>query len=72
LILRLYDGIDLVNAELESMNVTARRLNRQYQPLKITSSDIPKAIEAVNGVISRVIQVNGCDEYTVEASQLQG
>ncbi len=72
LILRLYDGIDLVNAELESMNVTARRLNRQYQPLKITSSDIPKAIEAVNGVISRVIQVNGCVEYTVEASQLQG
>ena len=72
LILRLYDGIDLVNAELESMNVTARRLNRQYQPLKITSSDIPKAIEAVNGVISRVIQVNGCVDYAVEASQLQG
>jgi len=72
LILRLYDGIDLVNAELDSMNVIARRLNRQYQPLKITSSDIPKAIEAVNGVISRVIQLNGCVDYAVEASQLQG
>jgi len=72
LILRLYDGIDLVNAELEAMNVIARRLNREYQPLKITSSDIPKAIEAVNGVIGRVIQENGCADYAVEASQLQG
>jgi len=73
LILRLYDGIDLVNAELEAMNVIARRLNRHYQPLKITSSDIPDAIAAVNGVITRVIQEKECIlEYTVEASQLQG
>lgn len=55
LILRLYDGLDLVNAELEGMNVIARRLNSSYQPLKITSSDISKALEAVNGVIDRVI-----------------
>jgi len=72
LILRLYDGIDLVNAELDAMNVIARRLNRQYEPLKITSSDISKAIEAVNGVIARVICENGNVDYVVEASQLQG
>ena|GEM_PF-308431 len=72
LILRLYDGLDLVNAELETMNAVAKRLNREYEPLKITSSDIPKAIEAVNGVISRVICENGSADYVVEASQLQG
>jgi len=72
LILRLYDGLDLVNAELETMNAVAKRLNREYELLKITSSDIPKAIEAVNGVISRVICENGSADYVVEASQLQG
>lgn len=73
LILRLYDGIDLVNAELDVMNGIAKRLNRHYQPLKITSSDIPKAIAAVNGVVARVIHDNECSlEYTVEASQSQG
>jgi len=73
LILRLYEGVDLVNAELEAMNAIARRLNRHYQPLKITSSDISKALEVVNGVIDRVIQENACIlEYTDEASQSQG
>lgn len=73
LILRLYEGIDLVNAELEAMNVIARRLNRHYQPLKITSSDIPKALEAVNGVIHRVIQENPSDaKDATQASQSQG
>ncbi len=73
LILRLYEGIDLVNAELEAMNVIARRLNRNYQPLKITSSDIPKALEAVNGVIRRVIRDNGLDvKGATEMSQSQG
>ena len=73
LILRLYDGIDLVNAELETMNAIARRLNRHYKPLKITSSDIPNAIAAVNGVVARVIHEHECSiEYTVEASQSQG
>lgn len=72
LILRLYEGIDLVNAELEAMNVIARRLNRYYQPLKITSSDIGKNLVAVNGVINRVIQENSCVlEFAEEASQSQ-
>ncbi|MCK9373683.1 MAG: alpha-E domain-containing protein [Sulfuricurvum sp.] len=69
LILRLYDGIDLVNAELESMNAIGRRLNRNYQPLKITSSSIPKALSAVNGVIDRVIVKS---EVASESSQRQG
>jgi uncharacterized alpha-E superfamily protein len=72
LILRLYDGLDLVNAELEAMNVIAKRLNREYKPLKITSSDVVKAIEAVNSVVSRVICESESGDYTVEASQLQG
>lgn len=69
LILRLYDGIDLVNAELDAMNAIARRLNRHYQPLKITSSDIPKALFAINGVINRVIHEKECP---LDLSQAQG
>lgn len=72
LILRLYDGIDLVNAELEAMNVIARRLNHHYQPLQITSSDISKALVVVNGVINRVIQENVSVEETEKMSQSQG
>ncbi len=72
LILRLYDGIDLVNAELDVMNTIARRLNRRYQPLNITSSSVAKALEAVNGVIAYVIEENEPANYVVEASQLQG
>ena len=73
LILRLYEGIDLVNAELEAMNVIARRLNRNYQPLKITSSNISKALEAVNGVIHRVIQESPSDvNEAAKMSQSQG
>jgi uncharacterized alpha-E superfamily protein len=72
LILRLYDGIDLVNTELDAMNTIARGLNRRYQPLKITSSDVAKALEAVNGVIAHVIEENEPANYVVEASQLQG
>jgi uncharacterized alpha-E superfamily protein len=73
LILRLYDGLDLVNAELDAMNVIARRLNRNYQPLKITSADISKTLELVNGVIDRVIQENPSDlKDTDIVSQSQG
>lgn len=73
LILRLYEGIDLVNAELEAMNVIARRLNRYYQPLKITSSDVSKVLNLVNSVIDRVIQEETCAlDYAEEASQSQG
>jgi len=67
LILRLYDGLDLVNAELAGMNAIARRLNASYEPLSITSSDIGKALDGVNGVISRVIH-----EKTSVQSQSQG
>lgn len=68
LILRLYGGIDLVNAELEGMNAIARRLNRYYQPLKITTSDISKVLKSVNEVIHRVIKD---DDLHLEISQTQ-
>lgn len=60
LILRLYEGIDLVNAELEGMNVIARRLNRYYQPLRVTTSDLSKVLAAVNNVVDKVIQDTSC------------
>lgn len=70
LILRLYEGIDLVNAELDAMNAIARRLNRHYQPLKITTSDVGRVLSAVNGVVEKVIQENACPlEYTQELTQ---
>lgn len=68
LILRLYNGIDLVNAELEGMNAIARRLNRYYQPLKITTSDTGKVLAAVNSVVDKVIQENAC---SLELTQTQ-
>lgn len=60
LILRLYDGIDLVNAELEAMNAIARRLNRYYQPLTVTTSDLSRVLCAVNRVVEKVIQEYEC------------
>jgi len=68
LILRLYDGIDLVNAELEGMNAIARRLNRYYQPLRITTSDKAKVLNAVNSVVNKVIQDDTC---SLDMSQTQ-
>jgi uncharacterized alpha-E superfamily protein len=67
LILRLYEGLDLVNAELEGMNAVARRLNNSYKPLTVTSSDISKVLNDVNGVIGRVIH----DTLSIQA-QSQG
>lgn len=60
LILRLYEGFDLVNAELDAMNTIARRLNHNYQSSKIFTSDLGKALNIVNGVIDRVIEEKVC------------
>lgn len=66
LILRLYEDFDLLSAEIESVNVIARRLNRHYRPLAITTSDLDKALSAINDVINRVIQADGCKlDFTV-------
>lgn len=70
LILRLYDGIDLVNAELEAMNAIARRLNRYYQPLRVTTSDTAKVLDSVNRVVERVIQDGMCP-LDIEPTQNQ-
>jgi uncharacterized alpha-E superfamily protein len=73
LILRLYEGVDLVNVELDAMNALARRLNRYYQPLQIRSSDISKILVLVNGVIDKVIHENTCSVQELEQiSQSQG
>jgi uncharacterized alpha-E superfamily protein len=56
MMLRLYDGFDLVNSELETMNVMAKRLNAHYIPIAISTSDVSKALCVINSVIDRVIQ----------------
>lgn len=60
LILRLYEGFDYVNAELDAMNTIAKRLNHNYQSSKIFTSDLEKALLIVNGVIDKVIEEKVC------------
>lgn len=60
LILRLYEGFDLVNAELDAMNTIAKRLNNHYQSSKIFTSDLSKALAIVNSVIDKVIEEESC------------
>jgi uncharacterized alpha-E superfamily protein len=73
LILRLYEGFDLVNAELDAMNTIAKRLNHHYQPSKIFTSDLGKALSIVNGIIDRVIEEKICVlDITQKESQTQG
>lgn len=73
LILRLYEGFNLVNAELDAMNTIAKRLNHHYQPTKIFTSDLPKALGIVNGIIDKVIEEKACIlEISQNESQTQG
>lgn len=73
LILRLYAGFDYVNCELDAMNTIAKRLNPHYQPSKIFTSDMSKALAIVNGIINKVIEEKVCilDSSQTE-SQAQG
>lgn len=73
LILRLYGGFDYVNAELDAMNMIAKRLNPNYQFNKIFTSDLSKALAIVNGIINKVIEEKACILETVQKeSQTQG
>jgi uncharacterized alpha-E superfamily protein len=73
LILRLYDGFDYVNSELDAMNTIAKRLNRNYQFSKIFTSDLQRALAIVNGVIDRVIEEKACIlEFSEKDLQTQG
>lgn len=55
LILRLYGEIEMVAADIEVINSIARQLNRQYRPINVTTSDIPKFLLFLNGVVDKVI-----------------
>lgn len=73
LILRLYAGFDYVNAELDAMNTIAKRLNHHYQPSKIFTSDLSRALAIVNGIIDKVIEEKVCLlEIPEKDSQTQG
>lgn len=73
LILRLYEGFDLVDAELDAMNTIAKRLNNNFQSSKIFTSDLEKALLIVNGVIDKVIEEKMCIlEFSKEELQTQG
>ena len=73
LILRLYEGFDYVNAELDAMNTIAKRLNHHYQPSKIFTSDLLRALTIVNGIIDKVIEEKVCIlELPQNESQIQG
>lgn len=56
LILRLYGELDMAAADIDTINATARQLNRHYRPFNITTSDIPKFLAFLNNVVDRVIQ----------------
>jgi uncharacterized alpha-E superfamily protein len=73
LILRLYEGFDLVNSELDAMNTIAKKLNHNYQASKIFTSDLAKGLAIVNGVIDKVIEEKACIlELTEKEAQTQG
>ncbi len=55
LILRLYGELDMVVADIDVINSIARQLNRQYRPINVTTSDIPKFLLFLNGVVDKVI-----------------
>jgi uncharacterized alpha-E superfamily protein len=60
LILRLYGEIEMVAADIEVINTIARQLNRNYRPINVTTSDIPKFLLFLNSVVDRVIQKDTC------------
>ncbi|MDD2370226.1 MAG: alpha-E domain-containing protein [Sulfuricurvum sp.] len=60
LILRLYGEIEMVTADIDVVNNIARQLNRHYRPINVTTSDIPKFLVFLNGVVDRVIHNKGC------------
>lgn len=55
LILRLYGEIEMVAADIDVINSIARQLNRQYRPINVTTSDIPKFLLFLNSVVDKVI-----------------
>lgn len=60
LILRLYGEIEMVSADIDVINTIARQLNRNYRPINVTTSDIPKFLLFLNSVVDRVIQQDAC------------
>lgn len=67
LILRLYGEIEMVTADIDVINATARQLNRNYRPINVTTADIPKFLLFLNGVVDRVIQKNTCTTSSTQS-----
>jgi uncharacterized alpha-E superfamily protein len=68
LILRLYGEIEMVTADIDVINSIARQLNRNYRPINVTTSDIPKFLLFLNSVVDRVILKDICE---IESTQSQ-
>ena len=60
LILRMYGEIEMVTADIDVINSIARQLNRNYRPINVTTSDIPKFLLFLNSVVDRVIIQETC------------
>ncbi|MFZ2890937.1 alpha-E domain-containing protein [Sulfuricurvum sp.] len=67
LILRLYGEIEMVTADIDVINATARQLNRNYRSINVTTADIPKFLLFLNGVVDRVIQKNTCTTSSTQS-----
>jgi uncharacterized alpha-E superfamily protein len=55
LMLRLFDGFEMIILDLEGMNAIAKRLNSDFVPLVISHSDTTRALDELNNVINKVI-----------------
>ncbi|MGZ5207816.1 MAG: alpha-E domain-containing protein [Sulfuricurvum sp.] len=66
LILRLYGEIEMVTADIDVINAIARQLNRNYRPINVMTSDIPKFLVFLNGVVDRVIQKDTCSSGSTQ------
>ncbi|MCX6074137.1 MAG: alpha-E domain-containing protein [Campylobacterales bacterium] len=69
LILRLYGEIEMVTVDIDVINTIARQLNRNYRPINVTTSDIPKFLIFLNNVVDRVILKDVC---ATKLTQSQG
>lgn len=69
LILRLFQSIELVSADIDMINAIARQLNRNYRSINVTTSSIPKFLQFLNGVVDRVIQKDVCSAALIPESR---
>ena len=66
LILRLYEEIEMVTADIDVINSIARQLNRHYRPINVTTADISKFLVFLNSVVDRVIHKDTCGSASTQ------